>query len=130
MNLKDKISEVLKDYILELTEPLGDLTLTISPENIIKACEKLKNDPELDFKMLSDLTVVDWLTYPKKSKSMHRYHVIINLLSIKFSYPRFRVISAVYLPPSKPFIKTDLILVDLGNTNHGSTTNFETNLRV
>lgn len=84
MNLKNKISEVLKDYILELTEPLGDLTLTISPENIIKTCEKLKNDPELDFQMLTDLTVVDWLTYPKKSKSPHRFHIIIILLSIKF----------------------------------------------
>ena len=56
-----KVKETLSESILESAEFRGELTLVVKRENIEPACRFLRDDPELSFNFLSDLTAVDRL---------------------------------------------------------------------
>ena len=49
---------------LPCTASLDAVVLTVQPEQLETTLSRLKNDPELQFGLLVDVTAVDYLTYP------------------------------------------------------------------
>ncbi len=70
--LKEKFS----NSILDVIEFREELTIIIKKEDLLKICDFLKNDPDLQYNFLSDVCGVD---YPEKKK---RFEVVYNLYSI------------------------------------------------
>ena len=54
----------------------NEITIATRPKNLISLFERLKEDTELNFEMLIDITAVD---YPKRNK---RFEVVYHLLSL------------------------------------------------
>lgn len=79
----------LKDDVL-------DPFLMVEPQAIVEACCFLRDEPELKFEILSDLTVVD---FPKEEKLQVVYH----LYSYTFRHP---IVLKVDLPREEPRIST------------------------
>ncbi len=73
-NLKLIVDEMVKAPGADVGEHNGDVTLTISRENIVVACERLKG---LGFELLSTLTAVDY--WPQQEP---RFHVIYQFTSV------------------------------------------------
>ena len=73
----------------------GEVTLTIRAQDLSKVCQLLRDDPELNFKFLSDVTSVDH--YPVEP----RFETIYHLLSFK-PYLRLRI--KVRLPGDDPHV--------------------------
>lgn len=61
--LNAKVQERLAQFIQSSKIAVGELTLEITPEHLLEACLILRDDPELDFKMLIDVCGVDYLQY-------------------------------------------------------------------
>jgi NADH-quinone oxidoreductase subunit C len=72
--LKERKSEVLKNSL-----SLGELTLWIAPEVLARFLTYLRDDPQLQFKQLTDLCGVD---YPHRPD---RFEVVYHLLSLKLN---------------------------------------------
>ncbi len=56
-----RLKEKYPDSILESAEFRGELTLVVKKEDIVPVCRFLRDDPELSYNFLSDLTAVDRL---------------------------------------------------------------------
>src|SRR6185503_6823210 len=63
--------------LIGMREFRGDLSITVKRENIKGVLKTLKTDPAFDFKMLLDVTAVDYLSERKE-----RYDVVYHLLSL------------------------------------------------
>jgi len=63
--------------LIGMREFNGDLAISVRRENIKQVLGTLKNDPAFDFKMLLDVTAVDYL-----SQRAARYDVVYHLLSL------------------------------------------------
>src|SRR5262245_35233825 len=48
--------------LIGMREFRGDLSITVTRRNAVEVLRALKNDPEFDFKMLVDVTAVDYLS--------------------------------------------------------------------
>lgn len=64
----------------ETTQHRGDLTITVDVEDIEEAALELRDNPETQFAMLTDVTAIDW--YDKRKP---RFDVIYSLLSMVHS---------------------------------------------
>lgn len=82
--LKDK----LPDAVLETATYAGDDMVLVDKARILDVMALLKDDPELAFDMLSDLTVVDWLGQNP------RFEVVYQLYSLAHKH-RVRVKASV-----------------------------------
>jgi NADH-quinone oxidoreductase subunit C len=71
-----KLEKKLPDSVLESAESRGELTVVVKREDIVTICRFLRDDPELSFNFLSDLTSVDRL-----GREI-RFDVIYHLYSI------------------------------------------------
>jgi len=71
-----KVKEKFSDSIQGVIEFRGELTIVIEKESLLALCSFLKDDPELQYNFLSDVTAVD---YPERGK---RFEVVYNLYSI------------------------------------------------
>lgn len=70
--------------------------LFVDPQAIVEVCRFLRDDPDLNFEVLSDETAVDW---PKEEKIQVVYHL--------FSYSqRHQIVLKVDLPRDNPKIAT------------------------
>ena len=69
-----KLKESLCDCILECHSFRGDDTVLIRPESLIPIATFLKQDPDLDYNFLMDLTAVDYLKMGKKPRFEVVYH--------------------------------------------------------
>ena len=56
------------DFKGDVPEPYG----TVNPQAIVEVCRFLRDEPGLEFEVLSDLTAVDW---PKEEKIQLVYHL-------------------------------------------------------
>lgn len=75
----------------------GDLTITVKKEDIVKICEFLKTDQELEFNLLVDLLGIDMY------RPEGRFEVLYNLYSIKNKkYVRLKV----HTEENDPFVPT------------------------
>ncbi|UCB52021.1 MAG: NADH-quinone oxidoreductase subunit C, partial [Candidatus Zixiibacteriota bacterium] len=71
-----KVKEKLSAAILESAEFRGELTLVVKREDIVLVCRFLRDDAELSFNFLSDLTAVD------RQGREPRFDVIYHLYSL------------------------------------------------
>ena len=74
----DKIKEKFGAAVLDTHSFRGDDTALISRDKIVEAAKFLKEDPELDFNVLIDLTAVDCLNLDRP----HRFEVVYHFYSI------------------------------------------------
>ena len=77
MNPKEIIVNKVKDRfssaVEEISEFVGDLSITISKDKILELAKFLKDDPGLEFLMCKDVTAIDWAT--RKNRFTTIYHV-------------------------------------------------------
>ena len=71
-----RLKEKHPDSILESAEFRGELSAVVRREDIVPVCRFLRDDPELSFNFLSDLTAVD------RSGREPRFDVIYHLYSL------------------------------------------------
>lgn len=75
----EKLAREFPDAILEVEEFRGQVTIRVRKERIREVCRFLRDDPELEYKLLSDLCGVDYWGMGLKP----RFGVIYNLYSLK-----------------------------------------------
>ena len=73
----EKIRERFGDALREVIYFRGEETLVVDPARIVEICRFLKEDPELDFDMLLDITGIHFL------EREYSYEVVYLLLSLK-----------------------------------------------
>jgi NADH-quinone oxidoreductase subunit C len=74
----EKIKSSLGDNILSVETPLGDAVVHIAPAVLPKVCEFIKNDPDLDFDYLSNISGVDYLDQDREPRfeAVYEFHSI------------------------------------------------------
>ena len=79
-------TEKFGDAVLAAREHVGELTLEIKREELLRACRILRDDPELAFEQLMDVCGVDYLEYgmesPQGPRPGSRFAVVYHLLSL------------------------------------------------
>ena len=74
-----RLIEALPDAVLETHAHVGDATACIDPERIVEVARLLRDDSELEFEMLTDVTAVDYLgEEPRFEMVYHFYSVARN----------------------------------------------------
>ena len=81
----DRINSKYKGVILDSHDFRGDQTITVQKNALIELFKCLRDDPELDFKFLMDLTAVDYL-----NRKDNRFEVVYHFYSLKHNH-RLRV---------------------------------------
>ena len=69
-----KIKTQFENAILEIHSSFGDDTAVINKEKLVEVARFLKEDSELDFNVLMDLTAVDYLSLEKPWRFEVVYH--------------------------------------------------------
>jgi len=83
----DILQARLPGSVRAVTEFRGDLTVTVRREDVVRACEVLKNDPALSFDMVIDVLGVDMY------RPEERFEVVYNLYSLAHrEYVRLKVL--------------------------------------
>lgn len=75
-----KLRERFPGALQEVRQVRDDLTIVLSPAAIREACRFLRDDPELRYEFLSDLTSVDRLRLPEATP---RFEVVYHLTSLR-----------------------------------------------
>ena len=76
-----KIAAHYPDAIEEVYEFRGDTWLFIRKERLLEVCRLLRDDPDLGYLYISDITAIDWLPYWEKGEKPKRFEVVYNLYS-------------------------------------------------
>ncbi len=84
--LLDLLQQKLQKFIKSTAEYRQQLSITIDKADLLSLVKILKDDPDLDFSQLMDLTAVDYL----EQKRTPRFMVVYNFYSIKYGY-RLRI---------------------------------------
>ena len=74
----DRINSKYKRVLLDSHDFRGDQTITVQKNILIELFKFLRDDPELDFKFLMDLTAVDYL-----NRKDTRFEVVYHFYSLK-----------------------------------------------
>ncbi len=92
MDLKTHIPKKLKEKFpsveFDVSDYRDELTIKFDKKNIVEVCTFLKSDLELEFKLCSDITAIDWAT------RKNRFTVVYNIFSMKHNF-RLRLKSDV-----------------------------------
>ncbi len=96
--IADAVRAKLGDQLLHMREFRGDLSVTLKRETIQQSLHTLRHDPAFDFRMLLDVTAVDFL-----DQRAERYDVVYHLLSLGNKH-RLRV--KVPVPGDDPVVDT------------------------
>lgn len=83
-DLGDYVASALPDEVTGTEVAFGQLTVTVTRESAVKVLTFLRDDQNCHFKMLVDITAIDW---PEREE---RFEVVYNLLSLKHNQ-RIRV---------------------------------------
>src|SRR5262245_638528 len=95
----DRATALLGSRVLETHAHAGDETLIVDGPSVRGLFEKLRNDPALELDFLVDLTVVDYLGYPKaaRDENLPRFEVVYHLRSMRHGH-RLRVKARTVMP--------------------------------
>lgn len=74
------LQQRLPEAIIETGSYVGDEMALVDKAHLLETLTLLRDDPELDFSMLTDLTVVDWLGQSP------RFEVVYHLYSIQHKH--------------------------------------------
>lgn len=96
-HITEKLNEKFGDKITAPSEPFGLLTFDTTADTIAELLAFLKNDSELKFNYLTDITAVH---YPEKTNALC---VVYHLHSL---YTNVRARIKVYVPVSNPKVPT------------------------
>ena len=88
----ERVREGLCDLSLRSTDFRNDLTLIADPKDVHRVLRFLRDDPDCNFDLLSDVTAVDYLDYP--AQTLGRFAVVWILVCTETS-ARVRVKSFV-----------------------------------
>ena len=75
-----KLKEQFNDVDFEVSEYLDELTIILPKEQIVKVCEFLKKDSDLEFLLCQDITAIDW------AKRKNRFTVVYHIYSFKNNF--------------------------------------------
>ena len=81
----ERINSKYKGVILDSHDFRGDQTITVQKNILIDLFKFLRDDPDLDFKFLMDLTAVDYL-----NRKDSRFEVVYHFYSLKHNH-RLRI---------------------------------------
>ena len=84
-NFIDRVKSKYTSNIIDCHDFRGDQTITIRKENSLELFKFLRDDPDLDFNFLMDLTAVDYL-----NRKDDRFEIVYHLYSLKHN-ARLRV---------------------------------------
>lgn len=74
-----RLLDLLPNAVQETHARLGDVTARVEASRILEVLEALRDDPELEFEMLTDVTAVDYLGQePRFEMVYHLYSVAKN----------------------------------------------------
>ena len=73
----DRIKSKYTSIIIDSHDFRGDETITVEKKNILELFKYLRDDPELEFKFLMDLTAVDYL-----NRKESRFEIVYHLYSL------------------------------------------------
>jgi NADH-quinone oxidoreductase subunit C len=76
-----KIAAHYPDAVEEVYEFRGDTWLYIRKERLLEVCRLLRDDPDLGYLYISDITAIDWLPYWEKGEKPKRFEVVYNFYS-------------------------------------------------
>ena len=92
MEFKDQVVIKLKEkfpkYNFETADFRNELTVKLDKKNIIKVCQFLKEDDDLQFKLCEDVTAIDW------ARRTDRFTVVYHIFSLEHNF-RLRLKSDV-----------------------------------
>jgi NADH-quinone oxidoreductase subunit C len=84
MDLKALIPQKLKEEFptieFDVSDYKDELTIKFDKKYVVEVCAFLKSDSELEFKLCSDITAVDWST------RKNRFTVVYNIFSLKHNF--------------------------------------------
>jgi NADH-quinone oxidoreductase subunit C len=84
MEFKDQVVIKLKEkfpkYNFETAEFRNELTVKLDKKNIVKVCQFLKDDEDLQFKLCEDVTAIDW------ARRKNRFTVVYHIFSLKHNF--------------------------------------------
>lgn len=75
-----KLNEQFNEIDFEVSEYLDELTIKLPKEHIVKVCEFLKKDSDLEFLLCLDITAIDW------AKRKNRFTVVYHIYSFKNNF--------------------------------------------
>jgi NADH-quinone oxidoreductase subunit C len=75
---REALGETLKETLIEV----GEVTLIVAPEHLVRAMRALRDTPSLRFEMLIDACGVDYSTYANQPWEGQRFAVVYHLLSL------------------------------------------------
>ena len=78
--LPKKLKEQFNEIDFEVSEYLDELTIKLPKEHIVKVCEFLKKDSDLEFLLCQDLTAIDW------AKRKNMFTVVYHIYSFKNNF--------------------------------------------
>ncbi|GIV11444.1 MAG: hypothetical protein KatS3mg020_0935 [Fimbriimonadales bacterium] len=76
-----KIAAQYPDAIEEVYEFRGDAWLYVKKERLLDVCRLLRDERELSYLYMSDITALDWLPHWKQGEKPKRFEVVYNLYS-------------------------------------------------
>ncbi len=76
------VRQAFPDALLATEEAFGSPVITIKPESLLEVGRFLRDDPELNYDLLSSLTVVDRLKLPDYNASEARFVGVYHLRSV------------------------------------------------
>jgi NADH-quinone oxidoreductase subunit C len=107
-----RLIEALPDALRETHANLGDASACIDPARVVEVLTLLRDDPQLEFEMLSDVTAVDYLgETPRFEVVYHLYSVARNhRVRIKARVPEdpAEIDSAALLYPSANWMEREV----------------------
>ncbi len=107
-----RVLELLPDAVQETHARLGDATARVDPDRIVEVLRMLRDDPELEFEMLTDLTAVDYLgEVPRFEVVYHLYSVAKNhrvRIKARVAEDAPEIESAVSLWPSADWMEREV----------------------
>jgi len=74
----DKVKLKFPEIILDSHSFRGDQTILITKESVLELFKFLRDEPDLDFKFLMDLTAVDYL-----NRKQDRFEIVYHFYSLK-----------------------------------------------
>ena len=84
--LVNNLKKALKDFIIKISDKLGEVTVVIEKKDLVTIAKILKEDKQLNFNQLIDITAVDYL-YQERD---YRFEVVYHFLSLTYQH-RVRV---------------------------------------
>jgi NADH-quinone oxidoreductase subunit C len=75
-----KLKEQFNDMDFDVSEYLDELTIKLPKEQIVKVCQFLKDDADLEFLLCQDITAIDW------AKRKNRFTVVYHIYSFKNNF--------------------------------------------